>query len=359
VIFAALRVGGLDGRVADERSALDAGVIGQETVGAGGLSYGLRTVPVATELARRIAAAAPQAWVVNFTNPAGLVTEAMAAHLGGRVIGICDSPAGLCRRVAAALGVDPATADFDYAGLNHLGWLRHVRAGGGDLLPGLLGDPDRLGSLEEGQVFGAGRLAALGAVPNEYLHYYDGPPEPPAGPTRGEFLERQQRRLYARLRDPAGDALAAWDAVRTERDATYLAEARTAPRDQAVSGGYEDVALALMRALAGAGPARLILNVANGTSLPHLDATAVVEVPCAVDERGPRALPVAPLTGAPAALTAAVKGSERAVLEAAATGSAAAALRAFAEHPLIGSPAVAGRLLTAYRRAFPELAYLH
>nr|BFE58127.1 6-phospho-beta-glucosidase [Dactylosporangium thailandense] len=307
VVFSAIRVHGLAGRVLDERIAIAEGVLGQETVGAGGVSFGLRTVPVAAGFARRIAEVVPGAWVVNFTNPAGLVTEAMAAHLGDRVIGICDSPASLCRRFDA----------FDYAGLNHLGWLR-----------------------VDGR-----------SIPNEYLHYYEDPIASPSGPTRGEFLQEQQRRLYRQLADPAADALSIWDGVRAERDATYFAAGPS-------TGGYEDIALALMRALTGGGPARLILDVRNRGSLPHLDPDAIVEVPCAVDTAGARPLPVTPLDAGQAALTAAVKASERAVLEAAATGSAAAARRAFAIHPLVASDAIAGRLLAAYRRAFPELAYL-
>ncbi|MFI5908081.1 hypothetical protein [Dactylosporangium sp. NPDC051541] len=351
VVFSAIRVHGLGGRVLDERVAIGEGVLGQETVGAGGISYGLRTVPVVRAIAERIAAVAPDAWVVNFTNPAGLVTEAMAGVLGDRVIGICDSPAGLCRRVAHVLGRPVDGLEFDYAGLNHLGWLRHVRSDGGDdLLPGLLGDPAGVASFEEGRMFGGG----LGVVPNEYLHYYYEPVHQPAGPTRGEFLRAQQEELYRRLADPSRDALSTWDTVRAERDATYM----SGERDQAVSGGYEDVALDLMRALTGHGPARLILNVRNGSTLPHLDPDAVVEVPCDVDAGGARPRPVSPLDPGAAALTAAVKASERAILEAAATGSAAAARQAFALHPLVGSAEVAGRLLTAYRQAFPELDYL-
>ena len=125
-VFCAIRVGGLRGRVVDERVALDAGVLGQETVGAGGVSYGLRTVPEARRIAGRIARLAPAAWTINFTNPAGLVTEAMAAHLGDRVIGICDSPSGLVDRVVRVIGADPAAVRVDYAGLNHLGWLYGV-----------------------------------------------------------------------------------------------------------------------------------------------------------------------------------------------------------------------------------------
>lgn len=133
-VFSAIRVGGLEGRAADERVALDEGVLGQETVGAGGIAYGLRTVPVAVDLAQRIARLAPEAWVINFTNPAGLVTEAMSHYLGDRVIGICDSPVGLGRRIARVLGADPDRARIDYVGLNHLGWVRGLYVDGRDEL---------------------------------------------------------------------------------------------------------------------------------------------------------------------------------------------------------------------------------
>ena len=143
-IFSAIRVGGLAGRTADERVALDLGLLGQETTGPGGLAYGLRTVPVAVHVAERVAALAPSAWVINFTNPAGMITEAMQQVLGTRVVGICDSPIGLGRRAARALGLDPDRTSAGYAGLNHLGWLRSLSAGGVDVLPELLADRHKL-----------------------------------------------------------------------------------------------------------------------------------------------------------------------------------------------------------------------
>lgn len=370
LVFSAMRVGGLEGRAADERIALAEGVLGQETVGAGGIAYGLRTVPVAREVARRIAALAPDAWVVNFTNPAGLVTEAMAGVLGDRVIGICDSPVGLGRRVARALGADPDTAWFDYAGLNHLGWLRGVFVAGRDELPRLLADADLLGSFEEGRLFGAEWLRSLGAVPNEYLHYYYFNRETVAAyrgaeRTRGVYLRDQQADFYARSRDGVpGAALARWQHTRQEREATYMAANRDAaglgerPAEDVESGGYEKVALALMRALARGERTTLILNVRNRGTLGVLDDEAVVEVPCAVDGNGARPVAVSPLDGPAAALVAAVKSVERDVLEAAEGGSRAAAVRAFALHPLVDSVAVARRLLDAYAAAHPGLAYL-
>src|SRR5262249_8295749 len=151
----AIRAGGLEGRVSDERLPLAEGLLGQETVGAGGVLYGLRSIPEAMRIAERVAAVAPDAWVINFTNPAGMVTEAMQRVLGGRVIGICDSPVGLCRRAARAVGADPDRAGYDYVGLNHLGWLRGLWVDGRDALPGLLADAERLESFEEGKLFGA------------------------------------------------------------------------------------------------------------------------------------------------------------------------------------------------------------
>jgi 6-phospho-beta-glucosidase len=368
-VFVAIRVLGLDGRAIDERLALDEGVLGQETVGAGGISYGLRTVPVANRIARRVAEIAPEAWVINFTNPAGLVTEAMSHHLGDRVIGICDSPVGLGRRVARVLGVDPRDATFDYVGLNHLGWLRGIRVGGRNLLPDLLADEAALDGFEEGRLFGASWLRALGVVPNEYLHYYYYNREAvaaarAAAQTRGTFLLQQQSRFYEETITGGGSALALWDRTRLERETTYMAENREAAgvgeRNSCdlESGGYERVAIDLMRAISQDRQARLILNVRNRGALPGLDDDAVVEVPCLVGADGARILDLDPIPEHGLGLVTAVKAVERSTMEAATTGSRTAALLALSIHPLVDSVAVAGRLLDAYQRNIPQLAYL-
>lgn len=368
-VFSAIRVGGLAGRAADERVALDLGVLGQETVGAGGIAYGLRTVPVAVDLARRIARLAPDAWVINFTNPAGLVTEAMSRHLGNRVVGICDTPVGLGRRIARVLGADPDRAWIDYAGLNHLGWVQGLYVNGRDELPRLLADDTLLGSFEEGKLFGTDLIRSLGAVPNGYLHYYYFNREAvrayqQAKLTRGAFLREQQQGFYARMREPGTPALATWDHTRAERDATYMAANRevAGAGERAASdleaGGYELVALALMQAVARDERTSLILNVRNGSTLSALDADAVVEVPCLVDANGAHPVAVSPLPLHAAGLVASVKAVERAVLEAADSGSRSAAVQAFALHPLVDSVNVARELVDAYTRAHPQLAYL-
>ncbi|MFF2429921.1 6-phospho-beta-glucosidase [Streptomyces mirabilis] len=367
-IFSAIRVGGLEGRADDERVALAEGVLGQETVGAGGIAYGLRTVPVAVDIAQRVARLAPDAWVINFTNPAGLVTEAMSRHLGDRVIGICDSPVGLGRRIATALGANPREAWIDYVGLNHLGWVRGLRVAGRDELPRLLADPELLGSFEEGKLFGVEWLQSLGAVPNEYLHYYYFNREAvrayqQAEKTRGAFLRDQQEQFYAEMRRPDTAALSAWDRTRAEREATYMAENRDAAgageRDvDDLSGGYEKVALALMRAIARDERTTLILNVRNRGTLGVLDTEAVIEVPCLVDANGAHPVAVDPLPDHASGLVCAVKAVEREVLSAAESGSRTTAVKAFALHPLVDSVNVARRLVEGYTSVHTGLAYL-
>ncbi|MFJ9373203.1 6-phospho-beta-glucosidase [Streptomyces sp. NPDC101455] len=367
-IFSAIRVGGLEGRADDERVALAHGVLGQETVGAGGIAYGLRTVPVAVDIARRVARLAPDAWVINFTNPAGLVTEAMSRHLGDRVIGICDSPVGLGRRIATVLGANPREAFIDYVGLNHLGWVRGLRVAGRDELPRLLADPDLLGSFEEGKLFGTDWLQSLGAIPNEYLHYYYFNRETVRAyseveKTRGAFLRDQQAQFYDEMKRPDTAALTAWDRTRAEREATYMAENRetagAGERDaDDLSGGYEKVALALMRAIARDERTTLILNVRNQGALSVLDTDAVIEVPCLVDANGAHPVAVAPLPDHATGLVCAVKGVEREVLAAAENGSRTTAVKAFALHPLVDSVNVARRLVEGYTEVHPGLAYL-
>lgn len=365
-VFSAVRVGGLAGRVADERVAQDLGILGQETTGPGGVAYGLRTVPVAMRIAERVVATAPDAWVINFTNPAGMVTEAMSAVLGDRVIGICDSPIAMCRRVARALGVEAEHPWFDYVGLNHMGWLRSVQVRGREELPRLLADDAMAESFEEGRLFGAEWLRVLGAVPNEYLWYWYFRREAVAsvgghnGTTRGGFLLTQQERFYETVdRNPAG-ALDEWQRVRRERDASYMAETRgpaAQPRDEddVEGGGYERVALELMAAIARDERSVHILNVRNRGAVTGLDDDAVVEIPCLVDRNGAHPVAASAVAEHQLGLMLSVKAVERETIAAALEGSRARALRAFALHPMVDSVSTARRLLEGYERAVPEL----
>ena len=363
-VFSAIRVGGLAGRTTDERVALELGLLGQETTGPGGVAYGLRTVPVAIHIAERVAQVCPEAWVINFTNPAGLITEAMQQVLGSRVIGICDSPIGLGRRAARALGHDPDRTSIDYVGLNHLGWLRGLGHDGSDVLPALIGNQALLGTMEEGRLFGAEWIQLLGCIPNEYLYYYYFTRDAVAAirggaHTRGEFLLEQQQAFYQFVATRPDLALHEWRRVRQERDATYMSESRPQAEDRDAAdvegGGYEGVALAIMAAISRNDRGSMILNVRNGSSVAGLPPEAVVEVPCTVDADGAHPLTTTPLSGAQIGLVQQVKAVEQLTIHAAITRSSALALKALALHPLVDSVTTAAVLLSGYRQRTPDL----
>ena len=212
-IFSAIRVGGLEGRADDERVALAEGVLGQETVGAGGIAYGLRTVPVADDIARRVARLAPDAWVINFTNPAGLVTEAMSRHLGDRVIGICDSPVGLGRRIARVLGGRTRTrrGSTTSASTTSAGSAA-CRSPAGTSSRGCSPTPTCSAPSRRASSSASTGSSPSGAIPNEYLHYYYFNREAvrayqQAEKTRGAFLADQQARFYEEVKRPGTAAL--------------------------------------------------------------------------------------------------------------------------------------------------------
>ncbi|MDQ0731429.1 family 4 glycosyl hydrolase [Arthrobacter sp. B1I2] len=393
MVFAAIRPGGTAGRMADEKVAQELGLLGQETTGAGGISYALRTIPHMLDLARLMRKHCPDAWLVNFTNPAGMVTEALVPVLGHRVIGICDSAGGLVQRAADAARVPLPEGRLDgvgYYGLNHLGWLYRLESRGRDVLPDLIADAGALQSFEEGRLFPQPFLAGLGMLPNEYLYYYyqrDAARRAmrAMARTRGETIHSQQQELYPRLAAAGPDAYRLWEEARRSREEGYLAEARPEGErrneEDLAGGGYERVALAAMRALAGGGSTQLILNTRNAVApagkagelephapapatatappsqaaIPGLPADAVVEVPCTVTAKGavplPQQAPVEPQLG----LLQRVKEVERLTVRAATTGSRAAALEAFARHPLVDSPDLAAKLLAGYEQAFPAL----
>ena len=152
-VISSIRVGDMDARARDERLTLECGFVGQDKTGPAGFAMALRTVPVAVEYAALIKKLAPQAWIVNFTNPAGLITQAISVHTGARVVGICDTPAELFFRIALALREPPSDVECEYFGLNHLGWVRTVRVRGEDVTSRVLEDDGLLRSLYPAPLF--------------------------------------------------------------------------------------------------------------------------------------------------------------------------------------------------------------
>jgi len=370
-VFAALRVGGLEGRRCDEHVALDLNVLGQETTGPGGLAYAIRTVPVMVEAAKVIRDLAPNAYVMNFTNPAGIITEAMQSVLGDRVLGICDTPSGLGRRVAGMLGLDHTRVQMDYVGLNHLGWMRRVMYDGRDVLPELMADDERLGAMEEGHVFGLDWIRSLGAIPNEYLFYYYFNRDAVrsivgSGKTRGDFLAESQSAFYDRASAAGNGVAELWRETVERRSASYMAEAKGGTQDEPLDPkeretdpshqGYAGVALGVMAAISRNERQTMILNVRNNGTIAGLPRDAVVEVPTMVDANGVHPMTTDQPDLHQIGLMSQVKAVERHTIQAALTGSKDEALKAFALHPLVDSVSVARDLVRGYVDRIPEVA---
>jgi len=366
-IFSAIRVGQERNRIADERVPLKHGVLGQETTGPGGFAMALRTIPVLLDYARTIARVAPDAWFVNFTNPAGLITQALLGHTDLRVIGICDTPTSMQASLAHFLG-RPADAVFvEYAGLNHLGWVRRVLVDGRDRLPEILRDYEALrAQSHEWALFDPALVRLYGLLPNEYLYYYYYRERAVAhilesGSTRGEQILGINEPLWQELHEALGAgqperALAAYERRMLARSATYMAresghalEPSSAATESVFAGeGYAGMAMAVMTAIGQRRKTTLILNVANRAALPDLAPDDVVEVPCLVDENGAVPLAQTPLPVSVRPLVHAVKAYERLTVEAAVTGSYDAALQALTIHPLVASYSLAKQILDEY-----------
>jgi 6-phospho-beta-glucosidase len=353
-VWCAIRVGGLEGRLIDERVPVREGVVGQETTGPGGMAFALRSLPALLDIARAVARCAPRAWFINFTNPVGLITEALQQVLGDRVIGVCDTPTGLCNRVAALLQRSPRELWFDYFGLNHLGWLAGVRDANGDLLSGLLTNDAALGALREARLLGIERLRRLGMIPNEYLYYYDHPRSAVEavrnGNGRADYLVEQQRAFYTTPVASGREAVGKWRGAWQERERTYMADAApgSEPEHAEPSQGYAEVAAELLGALASNEQRIMILNVANRGSLPFLDERAVVEVPCVVGSFGAVPVAMGDVPHVARELIERIKHIERLIITASAERSAGLALEALALHPLVPTEHVAERIFDGY-----------
>jgi 6-phospho-beta-glucosidase len=354
-VFTSFRVGGIEARARNEAAALRLGLIGQETVGFAGCAMALATIPEMVRYAREIERVAPRAWIVNFANPVGMVTQAVRARSGARIVGICDTPTELFEEVAAALGVPSAECHFDYFGLNHLGWLREVYHRGVPQLEALWQQPERLRGVYRAAFFEPARLAALKLLPTEYVYFYDHPARAienlsRAGESRGAVIGRLNARLFETLASGAGDPVAAYTAYLAERDASYMqlesgADRALERRATAELTGYDRIALAVVRAIHFNTGAVIPLDVLNRGNIPELEEDDVVEVPCVVNASGPLPLSVPPVPESVRELLVRVKEYERLTVRAALEDSAELALEALTLNPLVGDRELAQRLL--------------
>jgi len=342
-VIVQLRVGGQAARHTDETLPVGFGCLGQETTGPGGLAKALRTVPLVLDIAEDTAErGAPGAWVVDFTNPVGIVTQALADE-GHRAVGLCNVAIHVQRRLGHYLGVDPDTVEIEHVGLNHLTWVRSARVGGVDRLPELL---HRFGpELELESGVPAGLLRLLGALPSYYLHYYYcldqnlAEQSAPGWRSRAEVVAELEAELLAEYRDP---------------------QRVTKPDKLSHRGGayYSEAAVRLVASLhAGTGDVQVV-DVPNRGSIPGLPDDAVVEVPCTVDHQGAHPLPQRQLPPDMAGLVAHGKAYERLAVEAALHGSRDTMIRALVANPLVGqyplAEQLADTLLEANRRYLPR-----
>jgi 6-phospho-beta-glucosidase len=318
IVLLQLRIGGQAARHGDETWPHEAGVIGQETTGPGGFAKALRTVPVVLEVAEQVRRhAKPNAWIIDFTNPVGIVTRALL-EAGHRAVGLCNVAIGFQRRFANLLDVDFRSVRLDHVGLNHLTWERGVTVDGRDMLPELLGS--HLGEIAEEVELPPSLLSMLGSVPSYYLRYfYDHDEvlrEQLGSPTRAQAVMEVEAELLELYADPHVDTK---PAILEKRGGAY----------------YSEAAVDLIASLTADRGDVQVVNIRNSGAMPFLPDDHVIEVPATVGASGLTALPIEPLPNDLAALIGHVAGYERLALDAAVNGGRERVLQAMLAHPLV------------------------
>ena len=379
-VLNSIRVGGIAARARDERIAVGHGYPGQETTGPGGLAMALRTIPVILQQARTVERYCPQAWFINFTNPAGLITQALASETKVRVVGICDTPTELFHRVAVALEAPVEDVQCEYLGLNHLGWVKRVVFRGEDVTARILASDSILKSLYSANLFDPALIRNLGLIPTEYLFFYYVrrralENQRTASATRGEEIVRLNESLFAQLiadlksRQPE-QAITTYENYLKQRSGSYMKleanagsafEPQSDPQEDpfASTTGYHRIALEVMEALSSPTPRRIVVNVRNEGAIGDLANGDVVEVPCMASRDGIIPQPAGDLPENVKGLVLSVKAYERAAIRAALEGSMERAQTALLLYPPVGEWKPAEELLEALVDSDPDhLGYL-
>ncbi len=376
-VVTTIRPGFEQGRATDERICLRHGVLGQETTGAGGFSMAMRSIPAILEYASLMKEVCPNAWMFNFTNPSGLVTQALRDAGYEQVIGICDGANAGQMAIAAWAGVEPSRIRAEVFGLNHLSWCRSASLEGEDLLPGALLDPQFLQNWQT--PFNPDLVRQAGMHLNEYLYYYHYAEQALASiqaepMTRGEEIVELNRLLVSQLegigveREPER-ALRAFFGYEQRRGATYmhyahgnqpalktgLADDYDAEIPAQAGEGYAGVACSIIKALGSGEPTYTALNVPNRGAISGMVDDDVVEVSCRVDEKGVHPLSIGEVPAPQFALMRAVKAYERLAVEAIRERSEALAIQALMAHPLVLSYSRAKPLVEEFLAAHKSL----
>jgi len=343
IVVSQLRVGGQAARQQDEKIPLQWSVIGQETTGPGGFMKGLRTIPVALGIAQDMRELAPDAWLINFTNPAGMITEALLRYGHAKTIGVCNGPIGMEMDLARRLGIDRRVLTLDYVGLNHLGWVRGATVGGDDVWPELLGGLVAEGR-KRGNLYGfePSLIELLGMLPSSYLHYYYHHRSTveharSAERTRGEEVQAIENELLRMYED---EHLCTKPKLLERRGGAY----------------YSTLAVAIIAAIVNDKRELFIVNTRNRGAIPNMPDDVVVEVPCIIGANGAWPLPTSALPPEIGGLVHAVKAYELLAVEAGRHGSRRAATLAMLAHPLVPDYDAAAEMLDVLMEA--NSAYL-
>jgi 6-phospho-beta-glucosidase len=367
-VITSIRVGGIHARVKDETIALAHGLVGQETVGAGGFACAMRNLGAMLEYARLIERVAPRATIINFTNPVGIISQGLLNHSGVNVIGVCDTPLETFEAIARALERSPFGLYFDYLGLNHLGWVRSIRdERDAELLPKVLSSPEVIERCYRHGLFPAKFIQQLGLLPTEYLYFYYFPQTAyqntkQNGQSRGQAITAMNTRLFQTLAQaPESKLIEIYEHYLRERNASYFSIEATAGEGRRENqelysefSGYERIALLVLQALQAETPALIPLTVRNGRALEDLDPDDAVELPCQVSSRGVHVAAVGRAPEAVRPLLLQVKEYERLAVRASVEHSREMALAALEKNPLVGTRELAEQVLADYLGAFGQ-----
>jgi 6-phospho-beta-glucosidase len=365
-VITTFRVGGIESRVIDERVALDLGLLGQETTGPGGFAMGLRSIPVLLHYVNLMKEHCPNAWLINFANPSGMMTEAVrSVGKWQRSVGICDGPSSMLELIARLAQLPLDELSLEYFGLNHLGWIRSIEYKQQNIVPMLIQTLVQMGSIP-GFHIDSHLVERLNLIPNEYLYYYYHSRQAVehilrSGQTRGELVTELNNQLFLKLKElKQKEDLEAMQAVHTEyihqRGVTYMQAETSSQQNKQMEQlmldgddlGYARLALNLIEALEGGQPRQLIVNIPNQGAISGISASDVVEIPVWISKDQVQPVAIGEIPDHCLGLMKQVKTYEKLTINAAVENSRQKAVDAIALHPLVADYSLANKLVDGY-----------
>ncbi|MDK2879480.1 MAG: hypothetical protein PWR06_2196 [Thermoanaerobacteraceae bacterium] len=369
-VVTTVRVGGDESRIFDERMALSLGVLGQETTGAGGFAMALRTIPILTEYCEKIFNANPDARVFNFTNPSGLVTQALRNSGYDNVVGICDSPQDMIRQIANVLKTNPKNLYVEFYGLNHLSWIKKIELDGRDVIRQIIEDKDTLKKIHALRAFEPELFQVIECIPNEYLYYYYHRERAinnivASNKTRGEIVREINSSLMKELstvniQENPDRALEIYFKYNGKRSNTYMTVETSQPVHEETeakaedSEGYAGIALDVIESLSCENEHISVLSVPNDGSITGMNDDDVVEITCKIDKKGILPVKIGEIPLPMLYLMRQIKLFEQLTIRAIREKSKKIAYEALMIHPLVCSYSIAKKLVDGYLDAYEK-----